>query len=59
MDIADVVTMGGVVAIIFFLWRLRRDLTRDIADLRERMAKLEGAVGVLSNFLIDRERKAT
>ena len=28
-------------------------MRRDIADLRERMAKLEGSVEVLSNFLID------
>ena len=31
-------------------------MRRDIADLRERMAKLEGTVEVLSKFLIDRER---
>ena len=33
-------------------------MRRDIADLRERMAKLEGSVEVLSNFLIDREHRS-
>ena len=28
----------------------------EIGQLRERMAKLEGAVGILTRFLIDRER---
>lgn len=32
------------------------DLRRDVAGLREGMTKLEGAVGVLTRFLIDRER---
>ncbi len=32
-------------------------MRRDIVDLRERMARLEGAVDVLTNFLIDRERR--
>ena len=32
------------------------DLRRDAADLRERMAKLERAVGIPTRFLIDRER---
>ena len=29
----------------------------DVADVRERMARLEGAVGVLTEFLVDRERR--
>lgn len=33
-------------------------MRRDITDLRERMAKLEGTVEVLSKFLIDRERRS-
>ena len=32
-------------------------MRRDIGDLRERMARLEGTVGVLSEFLIDREQR--
>ena len=33
-------------------------IRRDIAGLRERMARLEGSVEVLSKFLIDRERRS-
>ena len=33
-------------------------MRRDITDLRERMARLEGTVEVLSKFLIDRERRS-
>ena len=33
-------------------------MRRDIADLRERMARLEGTVDVLSEFLIDREQRS-
>lgn len=35
-------------------WALRRDM----ADVRERLARLEGAVDILTKFLIDRERPA-
>ena len=52
----DRITLAGVVGIIAFLWKVSRDLSRDIsglrerfdavlreiAVLRERMAKLEG-----------------
>ncbi len=34
----DMITLGGIVAILVFLWNLHRDM----ADLRERMARLEG-----------------
>lgn len=34
----DWITLGGIVAILVFLWNLHRD----VADLRERMARLEG-----------------
>ena len=33
------------------------ELRADVADVRERMARLEGAVGVLTEFLVDRERR--
>ena len=33
-------------------------MRHDIGDLRERMARLEGTVGVLSEFLIDREQRS-
>lgn len=39
---------------------LRTDMSgirRDVADLRERMARLEGTVEVLTRFLVDRERE--
>ena len=42
-------------------YAMRRDIAdmhHDIGDLRERMAKLEGSVEVLSNFLIDREHRS-
>ncbi len=38
METADWITVGGIVAILAFLWNLHRD----VADLRERMARLEG-----------------
>ena len=40
-------------------YAMRRDIAgihHDIADLRERMARLEGMVQVLSQVLVDRER---
>ena len=40
-------------------YAMRRDIAgihHDIADLRERMARLEGTVQVLSQILVDRER---
>ena len=35
---SDWITLGGIVAILVFLWILHRDM----ADLRERMTRLEG-----------------
>jgi len=35
-------------AVLGFVWHMNRDMHREIADLRERMARLEGAMGVLS-----------
>jgi len=35
---SDWITLGGIAAILVFLWNLHRDM----ADLRERMARLEG-----------------
>ena len=34
----DWITLAGIVGILAFLWKL----SREIADLRERMARLEG-----------------
>ncbi len=38
----DWITMAGVIATIAFLWRLSGDMRKEIGDLRERMARLEG-----------------
>ena len=50
-----IATVAAAAVIVAFLWTLHRD----IAGLRERIARLEGAVSVLSRFLIDRERGRT
>ena len=52
--IAIVVVGLSNAAALGFLWTL----SRDVGDLRERMAKLEGSVDVLTRFLVDRERAA-
>ena len=48
-----ITTAVAAVAIIAFLWNLHRD----VADLRERMSRLEGTVDLLAKFLIDREQR--
>ena len=48
-----ITTAVAAVAIIAFLWNLHRD----VADLRERMSRLEGTVDLLAKFLIDREHQ--
>lgn len=48
-----ITTAVAAVAIIAFLWNLHRD----VADLRERMSRLDGTVELLARFLIDRERQ--
>ena len=50
-SIAPWVEPGGFMAIMALLWTLRRD----IAGLREQMARLEGSVDALTKLLIDRE----
>ena len=50
-----ITTAVAAVAIIAFLWNLHRD----VADLRERMSRLEGTVDLLARFLNDREREKT
>ena len=40
--LADWMTLGGVIAILVFLWSLDRDLRNQMADPRERLARLEG-----------------
>ena len=41
-------------AFLGFSWTLHRDM----ASVRERLAKLEGSVDTLTGFLIDRDRTA-
>ena len=61
---AEIVTMLGVgVALGLLMWRVTDKLDRkidtlslQIGDLRERMAKVEGSVDLLTRFFIDRER---
>ena len=48
-----ITTAVAAVAIIAFLWNLHRD----VADLRERMSRLDGTVDLLAKFLIDREQQ--
>ena len=38
----DYASLSLGILILGFLWRFQRDVHRDIADLRERMARLEG-----------------
>ena len=58
-----IATLAAAAVIAGFLWTLHRDMRamdtrigRDIADLRERMARLEGSVDVLAKFLMGRDR---
>ena len=55
MSPETITTAVAAVAIIAFLWNLHRD----VADLRERMSRLEGTVDLLAKFLIDREHQKT
>ena len=57
----DYVTIAVLLAVLGLQWNLHRDLSSvrsDLADVRERLARLEGAVDILTKFLIDRERQA-
>ena len=38
----DYASLSLGILILGFLWKFQRDIHRDIADLRERMARLEG-----------------
>ena len=61
---AEIITMLGVgVALGLFMWRVTDKLDRkidalgiQIGDLRERMAKVEGSIDLLTGFFINRER---
>ena len=48
--------IGAAIALAAVILPGQYAMRRDIADLRERMARLEGTVQVLSQILVDRER---
>ena len=48
-ETTDWITVGVGVAILAFLWNLHRDM----ADLRERMARIEGGMDILTKLLIE------
>ena len=50
--------IGASIALAALILPGLNAMRRDIADLRERMARLEGTVDVLSKFLIDREHRS-
>lgn len=50
--------IGAAIALAALILPGQNAMRRDIADLRERMAKLEGSFEVLSKFLIDREHRS-
>ena len=47
---------GAAIALAAAILPGQHAMRRDIADLRERMARLEGTAQVLSQILVDRER---
>ena len=48
--------IGAAIALAAVILPGQHAMRRDIADLWERMARLEGTVQVLSQILVDRER---
>ena len=57
---AEIITMLGVgAALALVILPSLRSVRRDIADLRERMARMEGTFHLLTEVLIDRERNAS
>ena len=48
--------VGAAIALAAVILPGQHAMRRDIADLRERMARLAGTVQVLSRVLVDRER---
>ena len=53
-----IAVIGAAIALAAVILPGQHAMRRDIADLRERMARLEGTVQVLSQILADRERPA-
>lgn len=52
-QILDYVTVAGIAGILLFLWNLHRDM----ATVRERLARLEGTVETLCAGLSDGIRR--
>ncbi len=50
MEPSDYILIGAAVVILGFLWNLQREM----GGLRERMARLEGTVGLLAKAVLDR-----
>ena len=48
--------VGAAIALAAVILPGQHAMRRDIADLRELMARLEGTLQVLSQVLVDRER---
>ena len=48
--------IGAATALAAVILPGQHAMRRDIADLRERMARFEGTMQVLSQILVDRER---
>ena len=51
--------IGAAIALAAVILPGQSAMRRDIADLRERMARLEGTVQVLIQVLVERERPST
>ena len=57
---AEIITMLGVgAALALVILPSLRSVRRDIADLRERMPRMEETFHLLTEVLIDRERNAS
>ncbi len=54
----DWITLAGVIGILAFLWRLSSDMRKEIGDLRERMARLEGLFEDFTSRTDSRSREA-
>ena len=56
MSLELIAIIGAAIALAVVILPGQHAMRRDIADLRERMARFEGTVQVLSQILVDRER---
>ena len=59
MTTGEIATIAVGVAIVGFLWSLHRDirsLDRDLRAIGDRVARLEGTVNTLKDFLVGKEK---